>query len=126
LPDAQTWAAAIQQLLRREPPLQAQRISSFGGWTPIGVADVPLVGTEDRLIRIAGAERPIDVFLVPNEFEAADFEGVWERGTSIDHGVRLEQVFQEADIQKMTPLIDVGSPSIFPFIRALESLKTGS
>ena len=84
--------------------MQAQRISSFGGWTPIGVADVPLVGTEDRLIRIAGAERPIDVFLVPNEFEAADFEGVWERGTSIDHGVRLEQVFQEADIQKMTPL----------------------
>jgi ATP-dependent DNA ligase len=32
----------------------------------------------------------------------------------------LDQVFQEADIQKMAPLIDVGSPSIFPFIRALE------
>jgi len=31
----------------------------------------------------------------------------------------IEQVFQEADIQKMAPLIDVGSPSIFPFIRAL-------
>jgi hypothetical protein len=31
LPDAQTWAAAIQQLLRREPPLQVQRISAFGG-----------------------------------------------------------------------------------------------
>ena len=46
-------------------------------------------GTEDRLIRIAGAERPIDVFFVPNEFEAGDFEGVWERGTSIDPGVRL-------------------------------------
>jgi hypothetical protein len=29
------------------------------------------------------------VFFVPNEFDAADFEGVWERGTSIDHGVRL-------------------------------------
>jgi hypothetical protein len=58
LPDAQAWAAAIQQLLAREPSLQAQRISAFGGWTPISVANVPAVGTEDRLIRIAGAERP--------------------------------------------------------------------
>ena len=32
----------------------------------------------------------------------------------------LEQVLQEADIQKMAPLIDAGSPSIFPFIRAVE------
>jgi len=89
LPDAQAWAAAIQQLLTREPSWQAQRISAFGGWIPISVANVPAVGTEDRLIRIAGAERPIDVFFVPNEFEAGDFEGVWERGTSIDPGVRL-------------------------------------
>ena len=36
----------------------------FRGWTPIGVSDVPLVGTEDRLIRIAGADRPIDVFVL--------------------------------------------------------------
>ena len=89
VPDAQAWAAAIQQLLTRESSLQAQRILAFGGWTPISVADVPLVGTEDRLIRIAGAERPIDVFFVPNEFEAGDFEGVWKRGTAIDHDVRL-------------------------------------
>jgi hypothetical protein len=60
------WAAAIQQLLTREPSLQAQ-ISAFGGWIPISVANVPAVGTEDRLIRIAGAQRPIDVFFVPNE-----------------------------------------------------------
>jgi len=32
----------------------------------------------------------------------------------------LEQVLQEADIQKMAPLIDAGSPSTFPFIRAVE------
>jgi hypothetical protein len=89
LPDVQAWAAPIQQLLRGEPSMQVQRVSAFGGWKPISVGDVPGVGTEDRLIRIAGAERPIDVFFVPNEFEARDFEGVWERGTSIEHGVRL-------------------------------------
>ncbi len=102
LPDAQTWAAAIQQLLRREPPLQVQRISSFGGWTPIGVADVPLVGAEDRLIRITGADRPIDVFFVPNEFDAADFGGVWERGTSIDHGVRLMEAIDLIVTKQLT------------------------
>jgi ATP-dependent DNA ligase len=32
----------------------------------------------------------------------------------------LGQVFQQTDIQTMAPLIDVGSPSILPFIRALE------
>jgi phosphate uptake regulator len=32
------------------------------------------VGAEDRLIRIVGNERPIDVFYIPNELEAADFE----------------------------------------------------
>jgi hypothetical protein len=89
LPDVQSWASPIQQLLTREASLQARRISTFGGWKPISVGDVPVAGTEDRLIRIAGIERPIDVFFVPNEFEAVDFEGVWERGISIEHGVRL-------------------------------------
>jgi hypothetical protein len=89
LPDVQSWAAPIQQLLTRVPSLRAQRISAFGGWKPIGVGDVAVVANEDRLIRISGADRPIDVFLGPNEFEAGDFEGVWERGIPIEHGVRL-------------------------------------
>jgi hypothetical protein len=74
LPDVQSWAAPIQQLLTREPSLQARRISAFEGWKPVIVGDVPVVGAEDRLIRIVGNERPIDVFYIPNELEAADFE----------------------------------------------------
>jgi hypothetical protein len=89
LPDVQSWAAPIQQLLTREPSLQARRISAFEGWKPVIVGDVPLVGAEDRLIRIVGNERPIDVFYIPNELEAADFEGVWVRGMPIEHGLRL-------------------------------------
>jgi hypothetical protein len=54
LPDVQSWAAPIQQLLTREPSLQARRISAFGEWKPIIVGDVTVVGTEDRLIRIVG------------------------------------------------------------------------
>jgi hypothetical protein len=89
VPDVQSWAAPIQQLLTREPSLQAQRISTFGGWKPIGVGEIAAVGHEDRLIRISGVDRPIDVFFGPNELEPSDFEGVWERGIPIEHGVRL-------------------------------------
>ena len=77
-----------------ERSLQARRISAFGGRKPIIVGDVAVVGTEDRLIRIVGIERPIDVFYVPNELEAVDFERVWERGIPIQRGfcsrIRLE------------------------------------
>jgi hypothetical protein len=119
LPDVQSWAAPIQQLLSRESSLQACRISAFVGWKPIIVGDVPVVGTEDRLIRIVGVDRPIDVFYVPNELEAVDFEGVWERGTSLEHGLRLIEAIDlivtkqltdrpqdEADIRFLTSKIE--------------------
>src|SRR5580704_17986539 len=57
LPDVQSWAAPIQQLLTREPSLEARRISALEGWKPVIVGDVPVVGAEDRLIRIVGNER---------------------------------------------------------------------
>jgi hypothetical protein len=44
---------------------------------PIIVGDVLPVGTEDRLIRIVEMERPIDVFCIPNQLEAVDFQGVF-------------------------------------------------
>ena len=50
------------------------------------VADV---GHEDGLVRIVGADQPIDIFYVPNELELSDFEGAWERSTPIDRGLRL-------------------------------------
>src|SRR5271165_855222 len=39
LPDVQSWAAPIQQLLTREPSLQTRRISAFGRWKPIIVGE---------------------------------------------------------------------------------------
>jgi hypothetical protein len=102
LPDVQAWAEPIQQLLTQDPSLQAQRISAFGGWKPISFSDLVAVGAEDRLIRISGVERPIDVFFVPNELEAGDFDGVWERGTSIDHGVRLMEAIDLIVTKQLT------------------------
>jgi hypothetical protein len=91
LPDVQSWAAPIQQLLTRETSVQARRISVVGRSRPISVDDIPLVGTEDSVIRIVGMERPIDMAFVPLEFETAEFAAVWERGTSIEQGLKLTE-----------------------------------
>ena len=47
------------------------------------------MGNEDGMIRLAGADMPIDIFYQPNELEVSDFEEVWERSTSSDRGLRL-------------------------------------
>jgi hypothetical protein len=47
------------------------------------------VGVKDGLIRLAGLDRPIDVFYLPDEIEISDFEGVWQRSTPMEHGLRL-------------------------------------
>jgi hypothetical protein len=89
-PDADTWAAPIAHLLGQDPSLSLLRISPLPQlWNPITKEKLPVVANEDRLIRIAGTNRPIDVFYIPNELEAADFEGVWQRGKPLEHGIRL-------------------------------------
>jgi hypothetical protein len=89
-PDADTWAAPITHLLEQDPSLCLLRIAPVPKlWNPVTIEKLPVVANEDRLIRIAGTNRPIDVFYIPNELEAADFEAVWQRGKPLEHGIRL-------------------------------------
>ena len=89
-PDADAWAAPIAHLLEQDPSLCLLRIAPLPQlWNPVTVEKLSGVASEDRLIRIAGTNRPIDVFYIPNELEAADFEGVWQRGKALEHGIRL-------------------------------------
>jgi len=90
LPDADAWLTPIRRLLLQESSLRLERIGGVPGtWERIAVADLAAVANEDGLVRIAGTDRPIDVFYVPNELEAADFEGVWQRAIPLEHGIRL-------------------------------------
>lgn len=91
LPEPKAWAVAIQELMRREPSLQARRIDPLfpRGWTEISMDAIADVGGEDKLVRIVGADRPIDIFYRPNELEVSDFEEVWTRSTLVERGVRL-------------------------------------
>jgi hypothetical protein len=91
LPDAKTWARGVEELLKLESNMGAERIGTLvsGTWTPIDVSEIPTVGTDDGMVRLAGLDRPIDVFYRPNELEVSDFEAVWQRSTPSDRGLRL-------------------------------------
>jgi len=91
LPEPQVWAGAIKELMAVEIRLKAQRIDPAlpGNWVPVGKDELAEVAAEDGLVRLAGIDRPIDVFYLPNELEIADFEDVWQRSTAIEHGLRL-------------------------------------
>jgi hypothetical protein len=91
IPGPEAWAKEIKELMSVEPVLGAQRIDPVlsGNWLPIGKEDIGGVGAEDGLVRLACIDRPIDVFYLPNELAISDFEGVWQRSTPIEHGLRL-------------------------------------
>jgi hypothetical protein len=91
LPDPITWASGVDELLKLVPNIQAQRIGGLvtGMWIPISASEIATVGSQDGMVRLAGLDRPIDVFYQPNELEVSDFEGVWERSTPSDRGLRL-------------------------------------
>jgi hypothetical protein len=91
LPDAKTWARGVEELLKLQSNMGAERIGMLvsGTWTPIDASEIPTVGTDDGMVRLAGLDRPIDVFYRPNELEVSDFEAVWQRSTPSDRGLRL-------------------------------------
>jgi hypothetical protein len=91
LPEPEAWAGAIKELMSLDAAFKAQRIDPAlsGHWLPVGKEEIARVATEDGLVRLAGIDRPIDVFYLPNELEISDFQGVWERSTAIEHGLRL-------------------------------------
>jgi hypothetical protein len=91
LPDAKTWARGVEELLKLQSNMGAERIGMLvsGTWTPIDASEIPTVGTDDGMVRLAGLDRPIDVFYRPNELEVSDFEAVWQRSTLSDRGLRL-------------------------------------
>ncbi len=89
-PDADAWASSIRELLQKHPTLLPNRIGSDPGtWIPISLDSLSAVGREDRMIRITGTDRPIDIFYIPNELESADFESIWQRAKVLEDGIKL-------------------------------------
>lgn len=62
---------------------------AMGSWTRIARAQLAEVIDRDRVIRISGLERPLDIFREPNQIDVADFNDVWRRSQAMDDGTRL-------------------------------------
>lgn len=104
IPDVDAWLTPIRRLLLQERALRLERIGHVpGAWDQIGITDLAVVANEDGLVRVAGTDRPIDVFYLPNELEAADFEDVWQRGEPLEHGIKL---MEEIDLIVTKQLTD--------------------
>jgi hypothetical protein len=113
LPDPKSWATAIAELLNSNGELQAQRIGMTvpGRWEVIAIDEIPIVGSEDGLIRVVGTDRPIDIFYRPNELGIEDFEQVWQRSIEAERGLRLMEkidlLITKQDTQRVTDITDI-------------------
>ena len=103
-PDPDTWAQPIGHLVAQNSSLHLLRVAPQPHlWDPVALEQLPVVAWEDRLIRIGGTDRPIDVFYIPNELEVSDFDSVWQRATPMEYGIRL---MEEIDLIVTKQLTD--------------------
>ncbi len=70
LDSPKTWAARLIDVLSNSGVATVQPIT-LGSLQPIAECDLATVVREDGMIRIAGLDRPLDIFRVPNELEAS-------------------------------------------------------
>jgi hypothetical protein len=61
----------------------------MGSWRTIGPDELASVIERDHVLRIAGLDRPLDVFREPNQLAVDGFDEVWERAQPMDDGTRL-------------------------------------
>lgn len=124
-PGIEPWAVSIRMLLSESQELAPFRIDAAVSWKKIPPGGIEQAATSDGMIRITGADRPIDIFYWPNELELKDFLTTWDRAKPIGHGLRLmEEVdlmvtkqatgrdHDEADLRYLSGLVETKYKSI--------------
>jgi len=96
------WSAVVSALLEKHPQLTLQQI---GTWSPFPSTDLATRIADDRVIRIVGADRPLDLFREPHMIPIEDFDEVWDHATEIKDGIRLP-----SDIHLLLTKEDTGRP----------------
>ncbi len=87
--DPDPWAEAVLTMMAPHPSLRALTI---GRWKTIAAEDLANVIQRDGVIRIMGANQPLDIFRDPNELEMEEFDGVWARALPLEDGTRIPDV----------------------------------
>jgi|GEM_PF-6262074 len=82
------WARSIRAFV--ENGLTVSRVSGeTGAFTRIESEEIAQVVTEDRVIRLLGADRPIDIFRSPRNLDISDFDRAWERGIWVAEKLKM-------------------------------------
>ncbi len=94
--DADIWldpAGTIADWVSRVGPVifsfSSSRPVRIGTWLPFAQVDFAEVIAEDKVIRVLGLDRPLDIFRDPNELEISEFDDVWNRATALNDGTRV-------------------------------------
>lgn len=86
--DAETWSSELERCCRDFGELTLHRLP---GWTPVSGNEIITAVMETGVIRVLGLDCPLDVFRVPNEIEAEDFDAMYCRGTVRSDGSILPE-----------------------------------
>lgn len=97
--DADIWldpAGTIADWTSRVGPIifsfSSARPVRIGTWNPFAEADLAQVIGDDKVIRVMGLDRPIDIFREANELDTSEFDDVWNRAAPLDDGTRVPDV----------------------------------
>ncbi|HUF63048.1 MAG TPA: hypothetical protein VMN36_13305 [Verrucomicrobiales bacterium] len=80
------WAAEVGGVVFASRSARPVRI---GTCAPFPAEDLANVIGDDKVFRVMGLDRPLDIFREPNELEIAEFDEVWERAVALDDGTRV-------------------------------------
>lgn len=84
-----SWAEVASGLTDEYPIL---RFVAIGSWMDIPRGDLAEAIARDGVVRLMGANQPLDIFRDPNEIEMASFDEVWARAQPLEDGTRLPDV----------------------------------
>jgi len=79
------WVNAVNDLVSGH----ALQLISIGGWEPVAPSELLDVILSDRVVRVVGADQPLDIFREPNELGLLEFDDVWDRAMPMDDGTRV-------------------------------------
>jgi hypothetical protein len=80
------WVSRVGPIIFSYPSACPVRI---GTWTPFGEEDLATVIESDKVIRVIGLDRPLDIFRDPNELDISEFDDVWNRAAALEDGTRV-------------------------------------
>jgi hypothetical protein len=86
LGSAEDWARKLWPLISG---CGDARPVAMGSWRTIAPGELAAVIERDHVLRIAGLDRPLDIFREPNQLAVDGFDEVWERAQPMDDGTRL-------------------------------------